>query len=120
MENPMSDWYTRPVLFVKDVQASLDFYISQLGFKQDWRNNDVDELIVAQVSRDSLEIILNKDDGSHGAGRVFVNLSDEDIEPIRQRIRSLGVVATSKWWGMPITEILDLDKNELFFSPPIS
>jgi hypothetical protein len=116
----MSDWHTRPVLFVKDVQAALDFYMGQLGFKQDWRNSDVDELLVAQVSRNAFEIILNKDDGSHGPGRIFVNLSDEDIEPLKHKMSSSNVVATSKWWGMPITEILDLDKNELFFSPPIS
>ena len=115
----MNRWYTRTVFFVGDVQASLEFYIGKLGFEEDWRNDDVDELLVAQVSRDSCEIILNKDDGRHGKGRVFISLFDEHVEPLRQKIEESGVVTTDRRWGMPVTEILDIDGNELYFSPQI-
>lgn len=34
----MSDkWYARPVLFVADIDRSVDFYVKQLGFTQPWR-----------------------------------------------------------------------------------
>ena len=33
----MVDWFARPVLFVKDVDRSVDFYVNQLGFTRGWR-----------------------------------------------------------------------------------
>ena len=34
----MSDkWYSRSVLFVSDIDTSVDFYVKQLGFTQNWR-----------------------------------------------------------------------------------
>ena len=30
-------WYTRPVLFVADVNRALRFYIDMLGFEKRWR-----------------------------------------------------------------------------------
>jgi len=37
----MSDkWYSRPVLFVVDIDRSVDFYVKQLGFTQPWRYED--------------------------------------------------------------------------------
>lgn len=115
----MNNWYSRPVFFVRDVQASLRFYIDKLGFIQDWVYEEAEEIIVAQVSRDAFEIILNKDNERAGGGRVFVSLYDEHIAPLKQQIENNGIVVTSRSWGMPVSEILDLDKNELLFSPPI-
>jgi len=116
----MNNWYPRPVFFVNDVQASLRFYIDKLGFTQDWAHEETDEIIVAQVSRDSFELILNKDCEGAGKSRVFISLWDEHIAPLKQQIESSGILATNKSWGMPVTEILDLDKNEILFSPPVS
>jgi hypothetical protein len=37
-QNVMSnEWFARPVLFVADIQRSVDFYVKQLGFTQAWR-----------------------------------------------------------------------------------
>jgi hypothetical protein len=33
----MTDWFARPVLHVTDVEASLRFYVSPLGFTSPWR-----------------------------------------------------------------------------------
>ena len=30
-------WYARPVLFVADIDRSVDFYVKQLGFRHPWR-----------------------------------------------------------------------------------
>lgn len=43
----MGLWYSRPVLFVADVQKSVDFYAGKLGFREKWRF----EQEVAQVDR---------------------------------------------------------------------
>jgi len=32
----MTDWFARPVLHVKDVEASLRFYVNRLGFTSPW------------------------------------------------------------------------------------
>jgi catechol 2,3-dioxygenase-like lactoylglutathione lyase family enzyme len=32
----MHKWYTRPVLFVSDVNRSLHFYVGLLGFEKTW------------------------------------------------------------------------------------
>jgi hypothetical protein len=33
----MTDWFARPVLHVKDVDASVLFYVKLLGFTSRWR-----------------------------------------------------------------------------------
>ena len=33
-------WYTRPVLFVADVNRALRFYIDMLGFEKRWQEGD--------------------------------------------------------------------------------
>ena len=32
-----NEWFARPVLFVADIDRSVDFYVKQLGFTQPWR-----------------------------------------------------------------------------------
>ena len=36
----MTEWFARPVLHVKDVEASVGFYVDQLGFTSPWRHNE--------------------------------------------------------------------------------
>ena len=33
-------WYTRPVLFVADVNRAIRFYVSMLGFEKRWHEGD--------------------------------------------------------------------------------
>ena len=112
------DWYTRPVLFVTDTKKSVAFYLETLGFTEDWTHIENDELLVAQVSRNGLEIIVNRDPARAGTGRVFVSLDDEQAGALMKDLEYKNV-GNNKHWGMPVTEVLDLDGNELFFSPPV-
>ena len=36
----MTDWFARPVLHVKDVEAALGFYMNRLGFTSPWRYSE--------------------------------------------------------------------------------
>src|ERR1700683_2159678 len=36
----MTDWFARPVLHVRDVEASLRFYVTRLGFTSPWRYDE--------------------------------------------------------------------------------
>src|SRR5215510_8902888 len=36
LENMSNEWYSRPVLFVSDIDRSVDFYVKQFGFTENW------------------------------------------------------------------------------------
>jgi catechol 2,3-dioxygenase-like lactoylglutathione lyase family enzyme len=54
----MTDWFARPVLHVKDVEASIRFYVNRLGFTSPWRHNEDGRADVAQVDRQGCALIL--------------------------------------------------------------
>ena len=54
----MADWFARPVLHVRDVEASLLFYVNQLGFTNLWRYDEDGRAYVAQVDRQGCALIL--------------------------------------------------------------
>lgn len=114
----MNNWYSRPIFFVKDPKKSIEFYVGQLGFEEIWAHKENDEVIVAQVSKNGFEIILNKDAERAGKGRAFISLDDEQTQSFKGEIAGKGL-GHDKSWGMPVTEILDIDNNELLFSPPV-
>ena len=47
----MTDWFARPVLHVTNVEASLRFYVNQLGLTSPWRSEEDGRAYVAQVER---------------------------------------------------------------------
>jgi catechol 2,3-dioxygenase-like lactoylglutathione lyase family enzyme len=117
-ENLVKPWYSRPVFFVKDAEQSLQFYCSQLGCSLDWNHQEQGRAYVCQVSRPGFELILVTDESKAGRGRVFVSLDQECERELRETLRAKAIAAKDSWWGMPVIEILDLDGNELLFSPP--
>jgi catechol 2,3-dioxygenase-like lactoylglutathione lyase family enzyme len=114
----MKNWYSRPVFFVSDPERSVAFYTEKLGFALDWNHEEEGRAYVCQVSRDGFELILAKDVEKAGRGRVFISLDKTQEKALRNDIIENGIEARDTRWGMPIVEILDLDRNELFFSPP--
>jgi catechol 2,3-dioxygenase-like lactoylglutathione lyase family enzyme len=54
----MTDWFARPILNVKDVEASLRFYIDLLGFTSPWRYEEDSRAHVAQIDRQGCALIL--------------------------------------------------------------
>ena len=54
----MNRWYTRAIVPVANVQRSVDFY-ARLGFREDWRHAEANDLLVAQVSRQGCELLLS-------------------------------------------------------------
>lgn len=116
----MADWYSRVVFFVRDVDAACDFYVGKLGFDGSWRHEEDGRVMVAQVSHAGFEIILNEGASRAGHGRVFVELLDEQIAPLRERVERAGAASEARSWGMPVTAIVDPDGNELYFAPPLA
>lgn len=114
----MKNWYSRPVFFVKDADRSIDFFKGKLGFSLDWNHQEEGRTQVCQVSRSGFELILAQDLDKAGHGRVFISLDSEQEKALRKEIEEGKIEAIDSHWGMPIIRILDLDENELFFSPP--
>ena len=103
-------WYSRPVLFVSDVQAALGFYIDKLGFAKKWHKGTV-----CQVDRGGCEIILCEDSARRDKARLFVELNRDGIDELRREIAERSVPSQKAWWGYDVIRIADPDGNELLF-----
>lgn len=114
----MKNWYSRSVFFVKNPEDSLNFYMEKLSFTLDWKHEEGNRLIVCQVSRDGFELILTWDETKAGHGRVFFALDSRQVKTLQTEINEKRIEASDSTWGLPVIKILDLDENELFFSPP--
>ena len=105
-------------LFCKRRRTLVAFFTGKLGFSLDWNHQEEGRAYVCQVSRSGFELILVQDEVKAGNGRVFISLDSEQEKALRKEIEERKIEASDSRWGMPIIQILDLDENELFFSPP--
>ncbi len=124
----MTDWFARPVLHVKDVGASLRFYIDRLGFTSSWRYDEDGRVYVAQVDRQGCALILaDRWPEKIGKGLMFISLNVEPerregavtaLDALRAELEAKGVLVTEGWWGYRLLVVDDLDGNQLFFNYP--
>lgn len=124
----MTDWFARPVLHVTDVEASLRFYMNQLGFTSPWRYEDDGKVRVAQVDRQGCALILsNQWPAKVGKGLIFISLNVKPpthetavaaLDALRAELESKGVPVKDGSWGYRLLVIDDPDGNQLFFNYP--
>jgi uncharacterized glyoxalase superfamily protein PhnB len=124
----MTDWFARPVLHVKDVEASLRFYMALLGFTSPWRYDEDGRARVAQVDRQSCALILSDQwPEKVGKGLIFISLNIEPATPamavaaldaLRAELEAKGVSVKEGSWGYRLLVVDDLDGNQLFFNYP--
>ena len=121
----MADWFARPVLHVKDVEASLRFYVNRLGFTSPWRHNEDGKADVAQVDRQGCALILADSwPEKIGKGLMFISLNAEPatqvaaLDALRAEFEAKGVLVKEGWWGYRLLVVDDLDGNQLFFNYP--
>jgi catechol 2,3-dioxygenase-like lactoylglutathione lyase family enzyme len=107
-------WYTRPVLFVADVNRALRFYIDMLGFEKSWHEG-AGAGGVCQVNRAGTEIILCEDATRTDKSRLFVELTVDGLTALRREILERSVPSEKSWWGYDVIKIVDPDGNELLF-----
>ena len=110
----MHRWYTRPVLFVSDVNRALHFYTDILGFKKAWHEGDGLGK-VCQVDRAGCEIILCEDAERRNKGRLFVELTRDGVAEFKREIAERSIPSKKSWWGYDVIQINDPDDNELLF-----
>ena len=113
----MSDkWYARPVLFVTDVDRSIDFYVKQLGFAENWRYEEGGKAYVAQVERRGCELILSSQwPGKAGRALMFISLDPDVLNAVRAELEARGVDVKDGNWGYRLMVVEDPDGNELYF-----
>jgi len=124
----MTDWFARPVLHVKDVEASLRFYVDQLGFTSPWRYDEDGRARVAQVDRQGCALILaNTWPEKTDKGLIFISLNVEQatheaavaaLDALRAELEAKGVTVKEGSWGYRLLVVDDLDGNQLFFNYP--
>jgi len=124
----MTDWFARPVLHVTDVEASLRFYVDQLGFTSPWRYDEDGKARVAQVDRQGCALIL-ADTWPEKIGKslMFISLNVEPATPeaataavdaLRAELEARGVSVKDGSWGYRLLVVDDPDGNQLFFNYP--
>ena len=121
----MTDWFARPVLHVKDVEASLCFYVSRLGFTSPWRYDEDGRVHVAQVDRHGCALILADSwPEKIGKGLMFISLNVEPetqvaaLDALRAEFEAMGVPVKEGRWGYRLLVVDDLDGNQLLFNYP--
>lgn len=92
-----------PILIVRDIKASLDFYIRVLGFEAaDWVTEDA---TFAMVLRDGFAIYLSQDSGAHAKAHVWIGA--EDIVPLHDEFKARGARIVSApanyYWAYEMT-----------------
>ena len=110
-------WYSRPVLFVADLNRALRFYVDQLGFEKNWHAGD-GAGTVCQVSRSDCEIILCQDPMRRDKARLFIELTADGLTAFRHELGERSVPNKATRWGYDTTQVDDPDGNELFFPVP--
>ena len=112
-----TEWYARPVLFVADIDRSVDFYVKQLGFTRNWQfDGDEGEALVAQVARPGLELILTAESSDkRGKGLMFISLDEAVLNGLRTELEGRGVDVKDGHWGYRVMVITDPDGNEFYF-----
>ena len=124
----MTEWFARPVLHVKDVEASLHFYVHRLGFTSPWRYDEDGKAYVAQVDRQGCALILaNTWPEKIGKGLMFISLNVGPatrekavavLDDLRAELEAKGVTVKAGSWGYRLLVVDDLDGNQLFFNYP--
>ena len=124
----MTDWFARPVLHVTDVETSLRFYMSLLGFTSPWRYEEDGKAHVAQVERQGCALILADTwPEKIGKGLMFISLNVEPatreaavaaLDALRAELEAKGVPVKEGSWGYRLLVVDDPDGNQLFFNYP--
>jgi catechol 2,3-dioxygenase-like lactoylglutathione lyase family enzyme len=112
----MGHWYARPVLFVKDTEQAIRFYVEHLGFSEAWRHCEGGQALVAQVERSGCELLLSCQwPEKIGSGLIFISLDAQELLRIQNSVDRTRVRVRNGWWGYPVFIIEDADGNELYF-----
>lgn len=104
-----------PILRVRELDASVDYYVRVLGFKLAWK----DEGCIACVARDACQLMLCEGDQGHEGGWVWIGVDDAALlcEELRPRGAHIRQEPTNHPWAYEV-QVADPDGNVLRFGSP--
>jgi ankyrin repeat protein len=106
-----TNWFDRaiPILAVRNVPASLAYYVEKLAFEKDWEWGDPPTF--ASVHRDKVTIFLCE--GGQGAPGTWMSIFVQDVDALHDEYRARGVIIrqapTNFPWGTREMNVEDLD-----------
>ena len=117
-------WFSRPVINVSNCEASIRFYVDQLGFQLDWHFGE--PINVCEVFRGKVQLILCEHfPDKAGKSLQFISFDGENrdteivaIDAYRAEIEGRGVTVKEGHWGYRVMVIDDLDGNQIFVPYP--
>jgi len=102
-----------PILSVKSVRASIDYYVHKLGFEKEWDWGDPPTF--ACVWRDQVRIFLCE--GGQGAPGTWISIFVQDVDALHDDYQRRGATIrqapTNFAWGVREMNVEDLDGHRL-------
>lgn len=116
----MSPWTTSTLVFVRDVDAAIKFYVDTLGFTLNMRHDESGVAIVAGVSRgDGCALLLTSQwQDRIGLGIIYAAFGQDEFDALRADFQSKNVALKQGWWGGDVLIVEDLDGNQIYFAVP--
>ena len=99
-----------PIFRVASLPASVEYYVTVLGFKIDWEEAPV----ITCVSRDRCCLFLVQGDQGNPGAWTWIGVGDADalFEELRARGARIRHPPTNYYWGLEM-QVEDLDGNVL-------
>jgi catechol 2,3-dioxygenase-like lactoylglutathione lyase family enzyme len=115
-----ANWTSSTLVFVRDVDAAIGFYVDRLGFTLDMRHEEEGKALVAGVSRgDGCALLLTSQwPEKVGSAILYTALDTDEFARLRAALEAKGTPVKDGWWGKPLLIIEDPDGNQLYFPVP--
>lgn len=116
----MAAWISSTLVFVRDVDDAIHFYVDLLGFTLNMRHEEEGRALVAGVSRgEGCALLLTSQwPEKVGTAILYTALDGADFAPLCAELGAKGVSLGEGWWGQPLRIVTDPDGNQLFFPVP--
>ena len=101
-----------PILRVASLDASVDYYVTCLGFEREWRSQGM-----ASVRRDGASLMLCEGDQGHPGSWLWISVTDVDAlyAELAGRGARLRHSPANYPWGSRECQVIDLDDHVLRF-----
>lgn len=108
-----------PILNVKHIPESIDYYVNRLGFAKDWDWGEPPTF--ASVSRGSVCIFLCE--GAQGQSGTWISIFVDNVDALYEAYQAQGAIIrqapTNFPWGMREMNVEDPDGHRLRIGTPI-
>jgi catechol 2,3-dioxygenase-like lactoylglutathione lyase family enzyme len=105
-----------PILNAKNVPASIDYYVNQLGFRKLWDWGT--PAVFAGVGRDNVELFLCQ--GAQGSSPTWMSIFIKDVDALHEEYKRSGAIIrqapTNFGWGSREMNVADIDGHRFRMS----